>query len=184
MSEEKEKRKVVMSLDEIEDPIELGPRIISPEEWVDDWKTGVEAKARKWKQRAMRPKKDPIKAGIDAEEKYADKVKRAAELGLRAKALAKWTFEDWGKTIELTPEGDYSAGATKKAYKMRRKIDAMYDARVYAAQKLDLMPTATDADRDRKVTANLHIMRKLKEFMAGIITLEDFKRFVDEETGV
>jgi len=165
-----------------EEKAEIGPRIVEPDVGVEDWATGIRAKARKWKERTLRPKKDPIKSGIEAEPKFADKIKKVAELGLRKKALEKWTFDEWGATVAATRPEDFESGALKKRYKMARKIKAQYDARVYAATKLDAMPVATDADREAKMTANLRIMRKLKEFMAGIIGLDEFKRFVDEQT--
>jgi len=169
-----------------EEKFEIGPRIIEPDLWVEDWETGVKVKARKWKQRALRPKKGPITAGKSdlAEAKYADVMRTVIDQERRRKGLEPWTDEEWGETIVVTRPEEYVQGATKKRYKMEKKIDAQYALRVYAATKLDAMPVATAAERDAKMLANLHCMRIIGEFMKGVITEAEARSRIDAATAV
>jgi len=165
-----------------EERAEIGPRIISPEDWVADWEVGAKAKARKWKRRTLRPKKDPIKEGIAAEGKYADKMRRALEEERRAKGLKAWTFEEWGETVVATKPEDYSRGVTRKRYKMRKKIEIQYDLRVYAAKKLDAMPVDTAEQRERKMVAAKRTNEIIGLYIKGVITDAEARRRIDEET--
>jgi len=167
-----------------EERYELGPRIIEPDLWVEDWETGVKAKARKWKQRALRPKKGPITAGRSdaAEAKYADVMSTVIDQKRRQKGLAAWTDEEWGNTIIATSPDEYMRGATKKAYKMRRKIEAQHALRIYACEKLDAMPVGTKEERNAKMIANLETMRIIGEFMKGVITETEARSRIDAAT--
>jgi len=169
-------------VDPPEERAEIGPRIISPADWVADWEVGAKAKARKWKRRTLRPKKDPLKEGIAAEGKFVDKMTRGLEAGRRAKGSKAWTFEEWGETIVATKPEDYSREVTRKRYKMRKKIEIQYDLRVYAAKKLDGMPVDTAEQRERKMIAAKRTNEIIGLYIKGVITDAEARRRIDEET--
>jgi len=160
----------------------LGPRIISVEDWVADWQTGIRAKMIKWKARALSPKKPPITRGIAAEGKYKDKMEIVLAQERRKKGLQRWTDEEWGETIVKTRPEDYRDGALKKAYKMNRKIALQYDLRVYAAEKLDAMPVDTVEQRERKLVAAKRTNEIVGLFIKGIITAAEARSRIDAET--
>jgi len=172
--------------EEIPERYELGPIIVSPEEWVEDWLTGVEAKARKWKRKALRPSAPPITRGKSAaaEAKFKDKMSKVLEQQRRRKGLEKWTDEEWGERIAETMPEDYTRGARRKRYKMHKKIELQHELRGYAKQKLRAMPVATAEQRERKLIAAKRTNEIIGLFIKGVIDATEARRRIDTETTV
>ena len=153
---------------------------VTEEEWGKDWQEGVEDNADRWKRRTVGTKKDVIKLGAEAEPKYKDKVETAIKLESRKKALEKTSTEEWREIVNKTDEGEYSSGATKRRAKMDRKIALQYDLRVYAKGKMDEMPEATDAQREKKMIAARRTNIAIGQFIKGIIDAAACKKAIDD----
>jgi len=162
--------------------VAVGPRLLTPEEWEKDWAEGITAMAERWKRRVSRPKKDPIKAGIAAEDKYADRLREAIAEKRRAKKLEKVGFEGWAEMVAATEAREFSEGALKRRPKFRKITDALQALRLYMVSKLDAMPTATDAQRERKLLAARKCQLIIGRFAKGVITDAEARREIDTAT--
>lgn len=153
------------------------------EEWVKDYLEGVKAKKKKWKRRTLRPSRDPIKAGIAAEKKYAERMREVIETQARAKALAEWTFEDWAKQVDATSPDDYARGVERKVKKYKGRIGKVYQLWAYVKKKLAELSDATPEERAFKLLAAKDCMKVLGAYRKGVLTLEEAKAKIDKIIG-
>jgi len=166
-----------------EERFAVGPRIPETEEWVEWWGAGVRAKSRFWKRKLLRPKKFPPKAAVANAPKYKAKLTEAMELGVWEHKMGRITEEEFGTAVEAVRPEDYARGAERRTYKMRARIEEQRALRLYAAQRLDLMPVETAEERGRKMIAARDTNIAIGLFMKGVIDAAECRRRIDEATG-
>jgi len=171
-----------------EDPPEerpaIGPRLLPPSEWAEDWAQGVKAMRERWKKRVLKPKKDPVAEAIKNEGKWRDRLEEAIREGRFAKKLRKVGFEGWASMVAVTDAREYEEGATKRKDKLLKITEELQSIREYAVKKLDAMPTVTDADRERKLLAARKVQLIIGAFAKGVITEAEARAKIDAVTGV
>jgi len=171
-----------------EDPPEerpaIGPRLLTPEDWSDDWAAGVKAMRDRWKKRVLKPKKDPVAEAIKNEGKWRDRLEEAIREGRFAKKLRKVGFEGWANMVAVTEAREYEDGATKRKAKFLGITKELQSIRLYAVQKLDAMPTVTDTDRERKLLAARKVQLIIGAFSKGVITEAEARGKIDAVTAV
>jgi len=182
MKEKNPKKELEYLDDPPEERIEIGPRIPTTEDWVKDWVEGVEATGDRWKRRVMRPKAFAPEAAVKAVAKYKAKLKKALEAGYWEKKLGKITIDELSEVLAATTADDFIRGATKRKFKMHRRIDEQRELRVYAATKMDAMPQETDAQRERKMLAARKTNIIIGEFLKGIIDATTARSRIDDAT--
>lgn len=137
-------------------PITLGPRLPSAEDWAKLQVQGAQNNAAKWLQNTTHPKKnfkeEALKASSQA--RYHDSMQ---------KVLAQKT---WEGGMELVNEseamaiiakrgsGVYSAGVADRSAKVERVVKELHSDRLALAVTIDAMPASTDAERETKMIAN------------------------------
>jgi len=137
-------------------PITLGPRLPTPEEWAKLQIEGAQNNAAKWLQRTTHPKKnfkeEALKASSQA--RYHDSMQ---------KVLAQKT---WEGGMELVNEseamdviakrgsGAYTAGVADRQAKITRVVKDLHADRLALAVAIDNLPTTTDAEREARMIAN------------------------------
>jgi len=138
-------------------------RILSPEDWkkrqLDTLKSVGEAN---YAVGIAKPAKDPIAAGIAAEDKYAGEVKKAIEAGSRKKALEKTTMAEWYKYSSELGKGRLVEGVTKREAKVSSFITSFQPMLTSHVAKIDGMAQATDGEREQKMLENLRGLKALK----------------------
>ena len=138
-------------------------RILPPEEWgkrqIGNLKAVGEAN---YKVGIARPKKPPIKAGIEAEEKWAARIKKAIEEKRRAKALETVTDDDWYNYASEIGAGRLVEGVVKREAKVDRFVKGWHPILLDHVTKIDAMPAVTDKDMEERVLANLRGLKALK----------------------
>jgi len=155
---------------------------VTATEWKDDWSKGVTDNAERWKKRTTGTKKDIVGLAIAAEPKYAEKTKKAIELGSRAKALARTNTAEVIAQVQATPASAYSDGATLRANKFGRRIDAQYPLREYAVKRMNAMKEGTDAEREKKMIASKRCNVIIGQALKGIIDIGTARTQIDKET--
>ena len=108
------------------------------------------------------PKKDPIEAGIEAQPRYEeqmrkDEVLKRREAGLKATNMAEW-FQ-YANTLGVDRLVD---GVVKREKKVDRFVKAWQPMLADHLSKIDAMPDVTDADREERMLENLRGLKAMK----------------------
>lgn len=149
-------------------PRPLAPLVPETDEWVSTMIAGVQNNATKWKERTMRPKRDPIEAAKAAAGKYKQKLQEALNEGRWEKALDQVDEDAMVEAIERTDPGQFVAGVQKRERKIRGKVERLRPLLVAHKQAVEKLPVDTDAQREQKMIANLRGMRAIGKKMKGL----------------
>ncbi len=144
-------------------PMTLGPRLPTPEEWAALQVKGSQDNAQKWLDRTTKPRKNfKLEALKDTSRQ---RYKTSMEEVLRE--------DRWGGGMALVDESEtinliakrgssvYSQGVADRKDKISRRIKELHADRLALAATIDAMPVATDADREAKVIANIRGLKAI-----------------------
>lgn len=138
-------------------------RILPPEEWkkrqINTLKSVGETN---YKQGIERPKKDPIEAGIAAEEKWAERIKKAIEEGRRKKGLAATNMGEWYSVASSLGAPRLVEGVVKREFKIDRFIRGWQPVLLDHVSRIDSLPAVTDTDMENRMLENLRGLKALK----------------------
>lgn len=138
-------------------------RILSPTDWakrqIDTLKSVGEGN---YKVGIAHPRKDPIAAGIAAEDKYADTMKKVIDEGRRAAGLADVTMAEWYGYASNIGAGRLVDGVVKRSAKISKFVTAYQPMLVDHVSKIDVMADVTDKDREDRMLENLRGLKALK----------------------
>lgn len=138
-------------------------RVISPDAWkkrqIDTLKAVGEAN---YKVGIAKPRKDPIAAGIAAEEKYAAGVKKAIDEGSRARALERTSMAEWYKYTSDIGAGRLVEGVVKREAKVDRFVKTFQPMLVDHLSSIDALADVSDSDREQRMLENLRGLKALK----------------------
>ncbi len=138
-------------------------RVISPEAWRERQIKTLQAVGEiNYKVGIAKPRKDPIEAGIAAEEKYAANTKKAIDEGRRAAALGKTSMAEWYKYSSDIGAGRLVDGVVKRVAKVDRFIREFQPMLVGHLASIDVLPDVTDSDREQRMLENLRGLKALK----------------------
>ena len=138
-------------------------RLLDPTEWVDKAVRGMEATGRANYEAGIRsPKKDPIKAGIDAQGKYENEMKKPEVLKRREDGLRATSMEEWASMAETVGAENLVRGYTSRRPKLERRIGKLQPLLASHLTKIDALPNVTDADREKRMIENLRGLKGLK----------------------
>jgi len=131
-------------------------RLLPPAEWrkrqLDTLKDVGE---RNYRQRVPIPKRDPIEAGIAAEERYAAEIKKAIDEKRRVTGLQATDSTEWlGYTLAIGAPR-LVEGVTGREPEVREFIDTWHPMLSDLLVKIDPMTTATLRDRIDKAVATI-----------------------------
>jgi len=142
-------------------------RILSPDLWREKQLGTLKAVGEKnYRVRIARPRKDPIQAGIAAEDRYAEAIKEAIEkksrvLGLRATDSAEWL--SYAEAIGAPRLVD---GVLKREPEVKDFIDIWQpELQAFVTEKLDPMPVVTLKERIDKAIADIEGLHARKGFV-------------------
>jgi hypothetical protein len=137
-------------------PIQLGPRLPSAEDWAEEQVSGAAAKADKWLTNTTRPKKNFKEEALkeDAKKRYKESMQRVIAEDRHAGGMALVDVDETIKTIEAGGSSAYSNGVSRRKAKILRRVKELHADRLALCNHLDGMPTATDADREKKMIEN------------------------------
>jgi len=138
-------------------------RVLEPTDWVKRQIDTLKSVGRtNYLQGVKAPKKDPIKAGIAAQDKYENQMKKDEVLKRRAEALGKTNIDEWTSMAETLGADKLVDGVTKRQYKVERFVAKFQPLLKTHLSKIDAMPDATDGDRESKMLENLRGLKALK----------------------
>jgi len=138
-------------------------RILPPEEWKKRQLNSLKAVGEtNYRQGIERPKKDPIEAGIAAEDKWATRIKKAIEERRRAKALAMTNMQEWYNYANNIGAPRLVEGVIKREAKVDRFIRSWQPLLLDHVSKIDSMAAVTDQDMEARMLENLRGLKALK----------------------
>jgi hypothetical protein len=137
-------------------------RIISPTDWRQRQIENLKAVGvRNYEKGIDIPKKDPIKAAIDADSLWQARLKEAMDKGRRKAKLSKVTADEWN-TYAHAFASELEDGVVKREAKVARFVDAWHPKLSAHVSKIDALPAATDADMEKRMVENLRGLKALK----------------------
>jgi hypothetical protein len=137
-------------------------RLIPPTEWRKRQLDTLKAVGqRNYESGIDMPKKDPIKEGIAAEDRWATRIKEAIDKGRRKAKLAKVTMDEWNAYAHAFA-GKLVDGVVKREAKVAEFIDAWQPKLASHLSKIDAMPAVTDADMENRMLENLRGLKAMK----------------------
>jgi len=138
-------------------------RILPPDEWKKRQLNTLKAVGEpNYRQGIERPRKDPIEAGIAAEDKWIARIKKAIEERRRAKGLAMTNMNEWYNLASSLGAPRLVEGVLKREFKVDRFIRAWHPLLQDHVAKIDSMPAVTDQDMEARMLENLRGLKALK----------------------
>lgn len=138
-------------------------RVLSPTEWKDRQIKTLQAVGQaNYKAGIARPSKDPIAAGIAAEAKYSDSMRKVLDEERRKKGLEKTSMAEWYKYASELGAGRLVEGVVKREAKVSSFITTFHPMLVDHLSKIDALPDTTDGEREQKMLENLRGLKTLK----------------------
>jgi len=138
-------------------------RILSPEDWIKKQLDVLRAVGEtNYRIKIARPKRDPIEAGIAAEDRYAAQVKKAIEERRRPKALAATNIDEWYAYSQAIGAPRLVEGVIKREKEVHDFVKPWQPILLEHVKKIDEMPAVTDADMETRMLENLRGLKALK----------------------
>lgn len=138
-------------------------RILSPDEWSKRQIANLKAVGESsYKVGIASPKKDPIQAGIDAQDRYEKMMKDDDVLKRRKSALEKTSMSEWYKYSSEIGAGRLVDGVEKRKAKVDNFVRAFQPMLLDHVSKIDDLPDVTDKDREDRMLQNLRGLKELK----------------------
>ena len=137
-------------------------RLISPTDWRTRQIETLRSVGQKNYEKGIDiPSKDPIRAAIEAESLWAERIKTAIDKGRRKAKLAKVTSDEWNSMAHAFAE-KLVPGVVKREAKVAKFIDAWHPKLSAHLGKIDVLPAVTDADMESRMVENLRGLKALK----------------------
>jgi len=138
-------------------------RVLSPADWKKRQLNTLKSVGEtNYKDGIKTPKKDPIAAGIAAEDKYGTETKKAIEAGSRKAALQKTNMGDWYKYASEIGAGKLVDGVVKREAKVDAFITAFQPMLTTHLGKIDALAEVTDSDRENRMLENVRGLKALR----------------------
>ena len=138
-------------------------RLIDPTDWVEKQIRTLQAVGEtNYREGITRPKRDPIKAGIEAQGAYENAMRDPAVLARRVTGLQGTNMEEWAALAERVGAARLVAGVVERRFKVERAVGKLHGRLQQHLQRIDALPNVTDADRERRMIENLKGLRAMK----------------------
>lgn len=148
-------------------PVTLGSRVISPEDWAKKQQTRAIAAADDWLNGVLHPTSIPSEAAIKANAKRKDKLATAEKEERWLKAMKKVNPDEMYEIIKAVGSAGYKTGIETRKVKIDRVVKEMQPLVASVAATIDAMPDATDADREKRLIAGRRLMIEVGNKMRG-----------------
>ncbi len=137
-------------------PMVLGPRLPSADEWADLQIKGARDNAAKWLERVTKPKKNFKEEALKATSRarYRTSMEKVLANDLWAGGMALVDESETIATIRDGGSGVYTSGVERRRSKIRRRVEELRGARLALCSTIDAMPVGTDSEREAKMIAN------------------------------
>ena len=143
-------------------------KVIPPERWKDKLIKRATAAASDWIDGIKSPSRDPVKAAIEADAKWKDRVMQAIKEDRRKKALEKVSHADIVAVVEKLGERAFVDGITARETKIAKRIAELQPLVQAVSDAIQSMPDATDADREKRLLMARRLMIEVGKKRRGV----------------
>lgn len=147
--------------------VNLGPRIPSGADIATKQIANAKNAGAAWLKGMNNPKKDPPKAALLANDKRINNLKKSFEDKSWEKAMEKMDFSTAIATVNALGSSVFTEGIAKREPKIRAAYERLQPLLLAHVQRMDVLPTGTEAEREAKMLANVRGMREIKKLMRG-----------------
>ena len=154
-----------LSEEKVGNPITLGPRVVTADDWVKDMSEAAKAKAAKWLKNSLKPKKDPKARAKLAATKWRNNMMEAIEKGFWDDGIDAYDETLRMETIADVGETGYRTGIESHKKKANAKIKKLQPLVLALADTIDKMPVDTPEQRAAKMVAARDGMLEIKKSM-------------------
>lgn len=137
-------------------PMVLGPRLPSADDWADLQIKGARDNAAKWLERTTKPKKNFKEEALKptSRARYKSSMENVLAKDLWAGGMALVDESETIATIQAGGAGVYTSGVERRRPKIRRRVAELREARLALCAIIDALPVATVSDREAKMIEN------------------------------
>ena len=137
-------------------PITLGPRLPTAEEWTRLQIKGAADNAAKWLERTTKPKKNFKEEALKATSRarYKNSMERVLANDLWAGGMELVDESETMAIITKRGADVYRKGVQDRETKIRRRVAELREARLALCSTIDAMPVGTDTEREAKMIDN------------------------------
>jgi len=160
-----------VGMDVREDLVPANPvtkKVISPDKWKDRLIRRATAAADDWLEGIKSPARDPIKASIEADGKWKDRIQTAIREDRRKKALEKVSWSEAVAVAERIGPSGFAAGISAREGKIAKRVAELQPLVQAVSDAIQAMPDATDADREKRLLAARRLMIEVGKKRRGI----------------
>lgn len=138
-------------------------RLLPPKDWTEKQLGTLKAVGRRnYEKRIDIPKKSPIAAGIKAEDRYADEMRKVLEEGRRKRGLQATSDDEWHSYAKNIGAARLVEGVTKRKPEVDKFTSKWQPMLEDHLSKIDPMSTATFEERIDKAVSNMRGLKELK----------------------
>jgi len=138
-------------------------RILPPDKWIEkQLRVLKDVGEANYRLKVSMPKKDPIAAGIAAEDKYGREVKIAIDQQRRKKALEATNIDEWYAYTQAIGAPRLVEGVVKREKEVHDFVKPWQPILLTHVAKIDVMPEVTDKEREDRMLQNLRGLKALK----------------------
>jgi hypothetical protein len=143
-------------------------KVISPEKWTEKLIKRATAAADDWLAGIKNPSRDPVKAAIEADDKWKDKIQQAIKEDRRKKALEKVSHADIVATVDKLGTRVFTDGIAARENKIVKVVKELQPLVQAVSDTIQSMPDKTDADREKRLLMARRLMIEVGKKRRGI----------------
>jgi len=151
-----------------DNPVTVGARVKSADEWSDKMVTNAQAAGPAWLRGVLNPRKNPIEAAIAANGKRKQRLAEAERDERWLHSMQRVDVDEMYHTIEEIGESAYTAGIGARKGKIHNKIAKLQPLVEALAKTIDNMPQDTDQQREARMLAARRGMIEIGKKLKGI----------------
>ena len=151
-----------------DNPVTVGGRVLDAEEWAKRQLEGSAAAGDRWMYGVLHPKRNPVKAAIEANQKRKDRLAQAEKEEKWLHSMQRVNMDEMYATAEAVGPTGYTAGVEARTGKIKGRVAELQPMVEALAKRLDEMPQDTDAQREAKMIAAKRGMQEIGRKRRGI----------------
>jgi len=140
-------------------------RLLDPTDWIERQIHNLESVGEaNYRVGISSPKHDPIKRGIEAEDRYANEMRKVIAEKRRQKALGFVTVDEWFNYASIIGAPRLVPGVTQRRKEVEKFVNGWHPILLAHVKELDALPTATLEQRIDKMVKNVRglVANKMK----------------------
>jgi len=138
-------------------------RILPPDEWKKRQLDTLRSVGRQnYSLGISMPKADPIEAGIAAQDRYEEQMRKDEVLKRREAALRATSMQDWYTYSAQIGAERVVDGVIKREKKVDRFVRGWQPVLTDHVASIDALPDVTDADRENRMLENVRGLKAKK----------------------